>query len=134
MKIGNIFKKEKKEKKEKPIEKKAETLVSAEKPAIAKDLKGDQFSFQVLKAPHITEKASNLNRFNQYVFKVFPDTNKIEIKRAVEKLYGVKVEGVKILVMPSKKRKLGRFEGEKSGFKKAIIKLAEGHKIDIVPK
>lgn len=130
----NIFKKEQKEKKAEQIEKKTEISESAEKPVNTVEMKGDQFSFGVIKSPHITEKASGLNALNQYVFKVFPRANKIQIKKAVQQLYGVKVEGVRILTMPSKKRKLGRFEGEKSGFKKAIVKLAEGQKIDIVPK
>lgn len=78
---------------------------------------------------HTTEKAGFLNSFNQYVFKVAGDANKIEIRKDIEKNYNVKVEAVKILNMPSKIRMLGRTEGIKSGFKKAIIKLKEGHKI-----
>jgi len=88
----------------------------------------------VLKGVHVTEKAGNLNALNQYVLKVAAKANKIEIKKAVEKMYGVRVDRVMISVMPAKKRRLGRQEGEKSGFKKAIVKLAEGHKIEIMPK
>lgn len=88
----------------------------------------------VLKGAHVTEKSGFLNNFNQYVFKVATRSNKIEIKKAVEKMYGVKVDRVMISVMPSKKRRLGRFEGEKSGFKKAVVKLSAGHKIDVMPK
>ncbi|MDO8663783.1 MAG: 50S ribosomal protein L23 [Candidatus Wildermuthbacteria bacterium] len=88
----------------------------------------------VLRGAHVTEKAGLLNGINQYVFKVAPRSNKIEIKKAVEKMYGVKVDQVRISVMPSKKRRLGNQEGEKGGFKKAMVKLAGGEKIDIMPK
>ncbi|TSC74400.1 MAG: large subunit ribosomal protein L23 [Parcubacteria group bacterium Gr01-1014_44] len=88
----------------------------------------------VLKGAHVTEKSGFLNNFNQYVFKVATRSNKIEIKKAVEKMYGVKVDRVMISIMPAKKRRLGRYEGEKSGFKKAIVKLTPGHKIDVIPK
>ena|SRR3989344_3679547 len=88
----------------------------------------------ILRGAHVTEKAGNLNSLNQYVFKVSTQSNKIEIKKAVEKMYGVKVARVMISVVPAKKRRLGRQEGEKAGFKKAIVKLVAGQKIDIMPK
>ena len=88
----------------------------------------------ILRGPHVTEKSGFLNGFNQYVFKVSARSNKIEIKKAVEKMYRVKVDRVMISVIPSKKRRLGQQEGERSGFKKAIVKLAAGHKIDVVSK
>ncbi len=135
----NIFKKSKGEKKKfepKLVEKKQDEnkTEAKEKSSIAANLKGDQFSFQIIKGPHITEKASALNNLNQYVFKVFGEANKIEIKKAVERLYSVKVEAVRILMMPSKQRKLGQTEGLKAGFKKAIVKLAKEYKIDIIPR
>lgn len=88
----------------------------------------------ILKGAHVTEKAALLNGINQYVFKVASRSNKIEIKKAVEKMYGVKVDQVRISIMPAKKRRLGQQEGEKAGFKKAMVKLAAGSKIDIMPK
>ena len=88
----------------------------------------------VVKGAHVTEKAGSLNKLNQYAFKVASGANKIEIKKAVEKMYGVKVERVTTSVVPAKKRKFGRQEGEKAGFKKAIVKLVEGSKIHIMPK
>ena len=95
---------------------------------------GIGMSTLVLRGVHVTEKARNLNSLNQYVFKVAAKANKIEIKKTVEKVYGVKVDRVMISVMPAKKRRLGRQEGEKSGFKKAIVKLSEGSKIDMMIK
>lgn len=138
MKI-NLFNKKKNNKKEvesKPIGNKQDEVKTEakEKPSASVNLKGDQFSFQVIKGPHITEKASALNSLNQYVFKVFGKANKVEIKKAVERLYSVKVDAVRVLTMPSKQRKLGQTEGQKSGFKKAVVKLAKEHKIDIVPR
>src|SRR3989344_2644871 len=129
--LFNLFKREKKNKSGKsfPVEpvEQAKELVSAA------SLAGADSSL-VLRGAHVTEKSGFLNDFNQYVFKVASRSNKIEIKKAVEKMYGVKVERVMISVVPAKKRRLGRQEGERSGFKKAIVKLAEGHKIDVMPK
>lgn len=88
---------------------------------------------KVLKEPHITEKATNLAEKNQYTFKVFPDSNKKEIKKAVEDLYEVDVTKVRIINVPPKKRRLGRIEGFRSGFKKAIVTIKEGQKIEVMP-
>ncbi|MBI2677074.1 MAG: 50S ribosomal protein L23 [Candidatus Yanofskybacteria bacterium] len=133
MLLKNFFKKSKKEKA--VVEKKAvQETGDAVKNLPSVSLKGDDFSFQVLVGPHITEKASIVNNLNQYIFKVFKNVNKLQIKRAVEKLYEVNVDDIKILNMPAKKRKLGRTEGERSGFKKAMVKLKKGHKIDLIPK
>jgi large subunit ribosomal protein L23 len=87
-----------------------------------------------MKEPHITEKASDLTNYNQYVFKVYKNANKTEIKKAVEQVYKVNVVDVKIINVKEKKRRLGRFEGVKPGFKKAIVKLKEGQKIEIFPR
>lgn len=86
----------------------------------------------VLKSPHVTEKASYLAAENKYVFEVTGNANKTEIKKSIEKLYNVKVDSVNILNMPSKKRRVGRSIGVKSGFKKAVVTLPKGQKIDIL--
>lgn len=86
----------------------------------------------VLRQPLITEKSTHLAENNKYVFKVFDDANKTEIKKVVEKLYGVKVEAVNLLNMPGKKRRVGKTMGRQSGFKKAIISLPKGQKIDML--
>ena len=78
-----------------------------------------------------------LTEANQYVFNVFPKANKIEIKRAVEKLYNVTVERVRVINIPPKKRRLGRTEGFrkglKTGYRKAIVALQKGQTIDTMP-
>ena len=78
--------------------------------------------------PIITEKTSKQGG-GQYVFAVDQRGNKIEIKKEVERLYNVSVGKVHIINTPSKKRKLGRFQGERSGVKKAIVILKKGEKI-----
>jgi len=91
-------------------------------------------AYRVLKTPQVTEKATDLTKKNQYVFKVFPKTNKVEIKRAVNELYGVDVLAVKIIKVPAKRRRLGRISGWRKGYKKAIVKIKEGQKIDVLPR
>ena len=89
--------------------------------------------WNVLISPCITEKAvgaSSLGNF--YVFKVNGDANKIEIKKAVEDKYKVNVIQVRTVNVPRKKVRRGRIEGFKPGYKKAIIKLKEGQKIEMI--
>ena len=89
-------------------------------------------SYDVIKEPHISEKATMLLDSNRYIFKVYPNTNKIEIKKAVEGVYGVDVLSVNIMKNPKKKRRLGKIQGFKSGYTKAIVKIKEGQKIEIL--
>jgi len=91
-------------------------------------------SWRILKSPHVTEKATDLTKKNQYVFKVFSRANKSEIKKAIGGLYGVDVISVKIINIPSKKRRLGRISGWKPGYKKAIIGIKEGQTIEVLPR
>ena len=88
----------------------------------------------VLKSPHVTEKATSLIDINQYIFNVFPTSSKGSIKRAVEDVYGVNVLKVRTIKIPGKKRRLGKTIGWKKGYKKAIVTLAKGQKIEIMPK
>ena len=88
---------------------------------------------QHIVSPHITEKATDLAAKNQYVFVVSPHANKNNIAQSVEKMYGVKVRGVRIVNVHAKKMRLGRIQGIKKGYKKAMVKLAEGQKIEILP-
>ncbi len=85
----------------------------------------------VLRAPHITEKTSNLQKKNKYAFLINPRVNKIEVKRAVRSRYDVNAVSVNILNMPGKERRRGRQIGWKPGFKKAIVTLKEGQSIEI---
>lgn len=85
---------------------------------------------EILLSPHVTEKATNQGP-TQSVFKVDPRANKIEIRKAIESLYHVDVVKVRIINVPKKQRKLGRSQGWKSGYKKALVEVKEGQKIEI---
>jgi large subunit ribosomal protein L23 len=88
--------------------------------------------YDVIKSPAITEKATMLSANNQVVFNVARDATKTQIKAAVEKLFGVKVEAVNTLV---RKGKFKRFKGRaamQSDVKKAVITLVEGQSIDVM--
>jgi len=91
-------------------------------------------AYRVLGAPHVTEKATALTEENKYVFKVLPRTNKIEIKKAVEDLYGVDVIKVRIINVPRRQRRLGRQKGWRKGYKKAIVEIRKEQKIEILPR
>jgi len=80
----------------------------------------------LVRNPHISEKSSRLAERNQYVFRVDKGSTKPQIKRAVEKLYNVKVRRVAIVSLPGKVKRLGRTEGFRPGLKKAIVTLREG--------
>lgn len=85
---------------------------------------------EIVLAPLITEKMAVMaEKSNVVAFKVRPDANKIEIRRAVEQIWDVKVEDVRTQNRPGKKKRLGRWEGRRSAWKKAIVKLAEGQSI-----
>jgi large subunit ribosomal protein L23 len=88
--------------------------------------------YDIVLRPIITEKSTLLKDVgNQYVFEVQRGANKIEIKKAVEKLFKVKVVSVHISNMEGKKKRLGRFAGKKPDWKKAVIKLSPKDKITI---
>ncbi|HPG42420.1 MAG TPA: 50S ribosomal protein L23 [Acholeplasmataceae bacterium] len=87
--------------------------------------------YDILKAPIITEQSTKLiESQNRYTFKVDPKANKVEIKKAVETIFNVKVLSVNTVNVLPKYKKMGKYEGYKSAYKKAIVKLAEGQKID----
>jgi large subunit ribosomal protein L23 len=79
----------------------------------------------------ITEKGSYMGPQNKYLFVVNRSANKIEIKKAVEEIYKVKVADVNTLMMRGKKRRIRFVEGKKSDWKKAIVTLQQGQRIEI---
>ena len=84
----------------------------------------------VIRRPLITEKTTLLREDGRtLVFEVAPGATKIDIKRAVEKLLGTKVEGVRTALAHGKMKRQGRFIGQRSDWKKAYVKLREGEKI-----
>ena len=88
----------------------------------------------ILKRPIVTEKITGLQDKRQFSFEVTPDANKIQIAQAVEKKFKVTVTSVRTMVVKGKRKtqltRRGRFEGRKATWKKAIVTLKEGDKID----
>ena len=87
--------------------------------------------YDVVLAPHITEKSTLLSEQNAVVFKVAQNASKPEIKAAVEALFGVKVTGVNTIVSKGKSKRWKGQPYQRSDAKKAIVTLAEGETIDI---
>ncbi len=86
---------------------------------------------QIVRRPLITERASQLQEDqNKYLFEVRQDANKIEIKRAMEAIFEVDVVKVNTSSVPGKMKRLGRFQGRRASWKKAIVTLAAGQTID----
>ncbi len=91
-------------------------------------------AYKLLKSPHVTEKAADLTGKNQYVFNVWTGGNKTEIRKAVEEVYKVDVLNVRIINVKKKKRRLGKITGWRQGYKKAIVKIRKGQKLEIMPR
>ena len=89
--------------------------------------------YKVLLAPRMTEKTTRLGESsNQYVFKVTSDSNKAEIKSAVEKLFEVNVESVRLLNVKGKSKTFKARKGKRSDWKKAYVRVQEGQVIDFL--
>lgn len=91
---------------------------------------------EVLIKPILSEKANaQQEKLRRYAFKVDRKANKLEIKKAVEDFYGVKVQEVNTLVVPGKNKtrytKAGYIQGKKPAYKKALVTVAEGDTIDL---
>jgi len=91
----------------------------------------DAHHYDIVLAPHITEKSTMLSEANAVVFKVAPRATKPEIKAAVEALFNVKVTGVNTIVLKGKSKRWQGKPYQRSDVKKAIVTLAEGESIDV---
>ena len=87
--------------------------------------------YDVIVAPVITEKAMTASERNQFVFKVRRDATKPQIKDAIEKLFDVKVTAVNTLLRKGKTKVFRGTRGRQQDVKKAIVTLADGHRIDV---
>lgn len=86
----------------------------------------------IILAPVVTEKTAGITADgNKVVFKVAKDANKVQIKQAVEEAFNVKVSNVNTINVRPKKKRIGRYTGATKAYKKAIITLAEGSKLDL---
>ena len=87
--------------------------------------------YEVLRRPLVTEKNTDLQAQGKYVFEVAGVANKNQVKQAVEKAFNVKVTAVNVMTVPGKKKRMGRQEIISPSWKKAIITLKPGDKIEI---
>ncbi len=125
--LNKLFKtKNKKEKKPVAEEKKELSIAKTEAPK-----KQIILESKILLSSHTAEKALADQKLNHYVFKVSPAANKIMISKEVKKNYNVKVLKVNIVNIPQKTRRVGKTQGFKAGYKKAIITLAPGQTIEM---
>ncbi len=87
--------------------------------------------FDIIREPVITEKSMQLvESNNSYTFVVERKANKVEIKKAIEGIFGVTVVSVRTINVLPKKKRMGRYEGYTSAYKKAIVKLVDGDTIE----
>ena len=85
----------------------------------------------IIIAPVITEKSAHQAEQNVYTFKVASSANKIEIKKAIEAAFGVKVEKVNTLNTKAKSKRVGRYTGKTKTYKKAFVTLKDGETIEL---
>ncbi len=89
--------------------------------------------YRVVRRPHVSEKTTDLiQNHNTYVFEVDMDATKTDIREAVAHIWGVKVEGIRIVNVHGKAKRMGRISGFSRSWKKAIVKLAEGQGIEVL--
>lgn len=87
---------------------------------------------EIIVRPLITEKGTLLKGLgNKYLFRVDKKANKIEIKGAIEEIFSVHVTSVRTIHMPGKKKRMGRFEGKRPDWKKAVVTVKEGESIEL---
>lgn len=87
--------------------------------------------YEVLRRPLITEKGTALQAQNKYLFEAAKEANKVQIKQAVEQAFNVKVAAVNVVTMPGKMKGVGRRRAPTPSWKKAIVTLKPGHKIQL---
>jgi large subunit ribosomal protein L23 len=86
----------------------------------------------IIKRPHITERATALSGLRKYVFIVASGATKPEVKKAIKEIYKVDVVAVNVVNRPPKRKRFaGRMHGSQEGYRKAVVTLKEGQKIDI---
>ena len=86
-------------------------------------------SYDIIKRPIITEKSAILAEKAVYTFEVAKDANKVEIKKAIEEIFNVKVVAIRTVNVHRKPKRMSRYEGFKSAYKKAVVRLEPGQTI-----
>lgn len=88
--------------------------------------------YSIIRSPLVTEKSTRNSVLRQYVFRVAKDSNKIEIRNAIEKIYNVKVEKIRSAIIKGKTKKIrGNQAGKTTSWKKAVVTLKEGFDIKL---
>ncbi len=98
--------------------------------AAKKKVEAQEWMYEIISQPHVTEKATMGSEHNQLTFVVDKTATKPRIKQAIETLFGVKVKGVNTMIQKGKTKRFKGIMGRRSDFKKAIITLEEGQVID----
>ncbi len=147
--INNIFKKGKDQQPAKTAAKPAKAVKASEKPAVAEakkpavaavpakteakaNIKGKSLqSYRVLVKPLVTEKAAQIGALSKYIFVVHPKLNKLEVRKAIRAVYGLDPIKVNILNVSGKSVRYGRVTGKTKDWKKAVITLKPGEKIEV---
>lgn len=88
----------------------------------------------LVKKPIITEKSTEMSKYGKYMFLVEKNTSASEAKKIVENVYNIKVTAANVINVKEKKRRLGQSIGVKPGYKKIIMTLKKGQKLDVVPQ
>jgi large subunit ribosomal protein L23 len=89
--------------------------------------------YSIIRTPLLTEKCHDLKeKHNQVAFRVHRDANRVQVKEAVEKIFKVKVRRVNVMNVRGKTKRLGRHSGKRADWKKAVVTLMPGEKIDII--
>ena len=93
----------------------------------------DQRLYSIILAPHVSEKTALAAEMEgRHTFRVATDASKLEVRKAIEKLFEVDVRSVQIVNVRGKTKRFGAAEGKRSDWKKAIVRLAEGQDIDFM--
>lgn len=98
--------------------------------AKAKKIEAAEWMYEIIRSPHVTEKATLGSQYSQVTFKVPNTATKPSIKKAVEVLFDVKVKRVNTLIQKGKTKRFKGVAGKRSDFKKAVVTLEEGQTID----
>jgi len=89
-------------------------------------------NFDILREPVVTEKSyAGTGDSNQYTFRIARSASKTQVKAAVEAIFEVEVDKVQVINMPSKPKRRGQHSGTRSGYRKAVVRLAEGHSLEM---
>lgn len=138
MPFPNIFKKSEKKKEEKKVLEIKPAAVRSHMKAVGATQENKVsfggISAKVLVKPHITEKASFLAENNQYMFRVNRNATKYAIKKAIKEAFGADATHVNVITISPKKVRVGKTLGTKPGYKKAIVTIKKGQKIEVMPR